>query len=133
MRARKTPAKTRAEYAEARVKGKLVGSAVTQLNQRFLPLNSAGEFIEWRKHPLTVLFIDALRELAIAPPAAYVPVDGIGVEYGLTSGIGMAASLLDDPSAVFPNLFSGATPGSETPTTDTTYALAPDHVPEEGT
>lgn len=124
---RKTPAKSRAEFAEARVKGKLAGSALIDLQRRFMTLRSAGDFIEWRKHPLTVLFIDAMREMAVNPPPGYLAADSnVALEYGLTSGLTLAASLMDDPSSVYSYLFSAATPGAESAVPDTTYSVAPD-------
>ena len=128
--ARKTPAKARAEFSEARVKGKLAGSAVAEILKRFAPVRSAGDFVEWRRNPMTMLFIDALREMAVAPPPGYVSQGDLCVDYGLTSGLTLAASLMDDPSLVFPYLFSEATPGpGSTGSNDAGYTAEPDSAP----
>ena len=123
---KKTPAKERAEFSAARTKGKLAGSALAEMLTRFTTLQSAGRFIEWRRNPMTIMFIDAVRELAINPPPAYVSPGDLGVEYGLTSGLSLAASLMDDPSSVYPHLFSAASPGADTEESQTAYSVEPD-------
>ena len=123
---RKTPAKARAEFTAARVKGKLAGSAVAEILRKFEPVRSAGDFIEWRRNPMTVLFIDAIREMAVAPPPGYVSQGDLCVDYGLTSGLTLAASLMDDPSSVYSQLFSAASPGAGPEPASTEYSVEPD-------
>ena len=125
---RKTPAKARAEFADARIKGKLAGSAVAEILRKFAPVRSAGDFMEWRRNPMTMLFIDAIREMAVAPPPGYVSQGDLCVDYGLTSGLTLAASLMDDPSSVYQHLFSDATPGAGTGTEEPGYTAEPDSV-----
>lgn len=125
---RKTPAKARAEFADARIKGKLAGSAVAEILRKFAPVRSAGDFMEWRRNPMTMLFIDAIREMAVAPPPGYVSQGDLCVDYGLTSGLTLAASLMDDPSSVYMHLFSDATPGAGTGTEEPGYTAEPDSV-----
>ena len=63
-------------------------------------------FEEWRELPATKLFVDAIKSLTDTC-AAGIQSDptGIAVAYGVTSGINLAARLLDDPTRVFPSMF----------------------------
>ena len=63
-------------------------------------------FEEWRRHPTTVLFLDAIKSLTDTCAAGLQrDPTGIAVAYGVTSGINLAARLIDDPTRVFPSMF----------------------------
>lgn len=117
---RKSPAKKRVEIVRARRLS--VGSALAEIQQCFAAPESRSAFNEWRSQPLTLMFVDAIRELGVNPPAAYLETDSIPVQYGVSSGLALAAGVLDDPSVLFPNLFTGATPGAQATMLETDYA-----------
>ena len=118
--AKKSPAKKRVEIVRARRLG--VGSALAEVQQCFSSPESRGAFNEWRNQPLTLMFVDALRELGVNPPAAYLETESIPVQYGVSSGLALAAGVLDDPSVLFPSLFTGVTPGSPATMLEADYA-----------
>jgi len=89
-----------------------LGSALTQMKISFNPKESVDTFVRWRNLPETLLFIDALREMAENPPPAYIAQEDIGVQYGVSSGLGLAAAFLGDPSVLFNELFTGSTLGN---------------------
>lgn len=121
---KRTPAATR--LALTRAKRTALGSAVTELQQRFSTLESRALFNEWRGHPVTVLMVDLLRELCMTPPAAYIETESIPVQYGVSSGLSLAASVVDDPSVLIPELFSGVTSGAGiTKMPDADYSAEP--------
>jgi hypothetical protein len=63
-------------------------------------------FNEWRRHPTTNLFIEALRSLTdTCATGLQNDPTGIAVAYGVTSGVNLAIRLLDDPTRVFPSMF----------------------------
>lgn len=79
--------------------------------RRFVELmNSAdGEkkYLAWRADPVTAAFIDAAG--AIASAGLVVPTDptSVSVQYGVVCGAGLIHRLMDDPTSVFPGIFSG--------------------------
>lgn len=121
---RKAPATARANIAAARKGGSLMGNAVARLKNRFGTAASADAFANWRMMPETQLFIDALRECAMNPINVAMDTDSVEVQFGVTSGFQVAASILDDPSSIFHDLF-GATPGSEDELTSS-YSVSPE-------
>jgi hypothetical protein len=110
-RKKATAPSARMKVAAARKGGRLIGSAVERLINRFKGADSADAFATWRMNPDTQLFIDALRECAIQPSIVNQETDSYEVQYGLTSGLQLSAMILDDPSMIFTGLF-GATPSS---------------------
>ena len=107
---RTAPARARLQIARAKRLG--LGSALAELQSNFQSRESRDLFGEWRRNPITMMLVDVLRELALEPPAAYVDTDSIPVQYGVSSGLGLAASVLDDPSVLYPHLFTGVAPGA---------------------
>lgn len=87
---------------------------------------SEGAFLEWRNNPTTLLMLEALREIAVTPPAGYLDTDDIGVQYGVSSALSFAASFFADPRVMFPNLFSGVTPDQPRPLPATDYSVDAD-------
>ena len=55
---------------------------------------------------MTKLVLSAVRDLAVNGPLS-LDVKETAVQYGVTSGLNLAAQLMDDPSVVFPELFTG--------------------------
>lgn len=117
-----SPAKKRAQIVRAKRLG--MGSPLAEMQMNFLSKESRDAFLEWRRHPVTLLMVDALREIALEPPAAYIDTDSIPVQYGVSSGLGLAAAVLDDPSVLFPHLFTGVAPGAVA-LPDTDYGTDP--------
>lgn len=108
-RPNKSPASRRVGLTVVQRPG--LGSALVELSSRFRTAESRDLFIEWRRHPTTILMVEALRELGLNPPPGYLDADEIPVQYGVSAGLNLGASLLDDPSVVFPAMFGGAAPG----------------------
>ena len=125
MTAKRNPATARARAAEARRPPALVGSALARMLSDYMPPASAEAFQKWRMLPETCLFIDCLRELALNPSHVNPDTDSFEVQYGVTSGLQLAAGLLSDPSSVFSYLFTGLTPGAREPL-ETAYTTEPD-------
>lgn len=124
-RKKATAPATRVKLAAARKGGRLTGSALVRLINRFRNPADADGFAAWRMLPDTQLFIDALRECAIQPAILNQESDSYEVQYGFTSGLQLSAMLLDDPSSIFPELF-GATPGADDDTPPMTYSTPPE-------
>lgn len=94
---------------------------------RFGSEKSLNDFVAWRDHPVTRLYLGALRALAFTVPPMYVSKDSVEMQYGVQSGVELAAMLADDPTSVFPDMFTGATSGAGSEThDDPDYAVSPD-------
>lgn len=124
MAKRKSPAAVRMDLAKARHQG--VGSALDHMQSRLANPEDEGPFLEWRSHPMTLLMLDAMREIAVAPPAAYLDTGDIGVQYGVSSALSFAASFFADPRVMFPQLFSGVTPDKPRQLPDADYSVDAD-------
>ena len=129
-KAAQSPAVFRAELAKARGFG--TGGALEYLQQKFTPRQAEAEFLEWRNNPVTLLMIDAMRELSMTPPASQIDTDDLGVQYGVSSMAAFAASFFGDPRVVYPHLFSGATPGEPQPLPETDYGADEEPAPGKG-
>lgn len=89
------------------------------------------EFIKWRENPVTIAYLSALRALAVTPPAGYVQTDSVSVQFGVQSGVVLALSLAEDPTTLYPSLFTGATSGAAMDASEslqTEYTAAPDDI-----
>jgi len=97
---------------------------------RFQSEKSLGDYVAWRDHPVTRLYLGALRSLAFTPPPLYVSRDSVEMQYGMQAGIELAAMLADDPTSVYPDMFTGAASGAGGGGTqeDPDYAVPPDSV-----
>ena len=82
-------------------------SGLPALRAQFNSADSEKSYDEWAKHPVTGLVRKALYDMAINGPASMQSSESYAVQYGMTLGLGLAAQLLDDPSVVFPDIFSG--------------------------
>ena len=123
-----TPAQQRLDLSRRR--RPCVGSALVELQRRFQTPLSRGVFNEWRNNDNTILMLEALRELSQTPPPGYLDTDSIPVQYGVSSGLSLAANFIDDPSVLFAHLFTGAALGAAPivmPETD--YETDPELVP----
>ena len=65
----------------------------------------------------------------MTPPVAYIDTEDIGVQYGVSSGLGLAAAFVADPKVVYPHLFSGATPGKPQSVPAADYSVDPESAP----
>lgn len=124
MARRKSPAVARMDLAKARRPG--VGSALDHMQSQLLSPASEGPFLEWRSHPMTLMMLEAMREIAVTPPAGYIDTDDIGVQYGVSSALSFAASFFADPRVMFPDLFSGVTPDQPRQLPEADYSVDAD-------
>lgn len=70
---------------------------------------------DWRTLPITVKVIRALRDLATSHPAMpTLSTQDLAVQHGITIGLSLAASLMDDPATVVPGLFGAPKPTDPT-------------------
>lgn len=70
-------------------------------------------FRKWADDPMTKLVLAAVRDLSVNGPVN-LDVKETAVQYGVTAGLNLAAQLMDDPSVVFPELFTGIDSSSVT-------------------
>lgn len=120
---KKAPAAERLSATRARRLG--AGSALAQLQLELTPQTAYSAFSEWRMNPVTMMMIESLRELGVSPPAAYIDTDSIPVQYGVSSGLSLAAAFMSDPRTLYQHLFSGAAPGNPQPVPDADYLTDP--------
>jgi len=110
-----------------------IGSALDYLQKQMSRPEDESAFLEWRNNPVTLLMIDAMREISVTPPAGYIDTDDIGAQYGVSSMASFAASFFADPRVLFPQLFSGATPGDPRPLPEADYSTDAESLPGDGT
>lgn len=88
-------------------------------------------FREWRRHPYTRAFVNALAELADTPPHVLRgeggDVNHVLVQYGMTAGLAMAYKLFTQPNRLFPEVFRGDA-GITAPDIDDAYVDTQDEV-----
>lgn len=123
MARKKAPAAERVAATRARRLG--AGSALMQLQLDMTPQSAYSAFAEWRVNPITMLMLESLRELGVTPPAAYIDTESIPVQYGVSSGLSLAAAFVSDPRVLYPHLFSGAAPGEPQPVPVADYMTDP--------
>lgn len=116
-----TPATDRVAVATAE-KGLLASSAVRRLRDQLKDEKSAAQFNDWARSVHGRLVAAALRDLALHGPAN-VDAESVAVQYGVTLGLSLAASIITDPSTVFPDLFGQSTPTLMPNAAD--YAVSP--------
>lgn len=82
-------------------------SAVSEF-RTFLTTGKSAEdtFYAWLALPMTQLIVRALEELADNPPVSQQ--QDIVAQYGVTSGLQLAAKLMTQPKRVFPEVFQDA-------------------------
>lgn len=82
----------------------VLSSGVAELVRKMTGSQAVSAFKDWAANPITVLFRNALRDMALnGPPVAES--SEIAVQYGMSLGLGLAAQLVDDPSVVFQQVF----------------------------
>lgn len=122
-----TPIEARLSYATSPSGGRFSRNGFTALTSRFATQESLNEFLRWRENPVTLAYLAAFRALAASMPPAYLNRDSVELQYGVQSGVQMAASLMDDPTILCPSLFSVPTSGPDPDDQDATdYRIAPD-------
>lgn len=105
-----TPQEERVASAGFQRSGRLSPSGLADFLARYSSGDSVEEFVKWRSNPTTVRFLAAIRSLATNIPPAFLNRSSVELQYGVSSGLGLAASLIDDPSTVYPELFTNPTP-----------------------
>lgn len=126
---KQTPAEQRVSLSAVSPGGRFAPSGTADFVSWFSRAETVDEFLKWRGHPATVRFLGAIRALAFNIPPAYLNRDSVELQYGVSSGLGLAAALIDDPTSVYPELFTkdGTTPGpGDLPEEDRSYSEAPD-------
>ena len=81
-------------------------SGVLALRRHLSRAEMLDTFRKWADDPMTKLVLSAVRDLAVNGPLS-LDVKETAVQYGEASGLNLAAQLMDDPSVVFPELFTG--------------------------
>ena len=81
-------------------------SGVLALRRHLSRAEMLDTFRKWADDPMTKLVLSAVRDLAVNGPLS-LDVKEMAAQYGVTSGLNLAAQLMDDPSVVFPELFTG--------------------------
>ena len=81
-------------------------SGVLALRRHLSRAEMLDTFRKWADDPMTKLVLSAVRDLAVNGPLS-LDVKETAVQYGVASGLNLAAQLMDDPSVVFPELFTG--------------------------
>lgn len=109
--------------------GALRVTGVADLRRTLGSAETARSYADWAGNAFTKLVRRALRDLALNgfDPA---PKDA-AIAYGMTLGLQLAAQLMEDPSAVYPDVFSRG--GSDDArislsTLDQTFDTAPDSI-----
>lgn len=120
-----------AERAEAAtsIPGVLGTSGVEALRTTLRSAETAKPFAQWANEQFTRLVRRAIRDLALhgTVPSPSDP----AIAYGISCGLQLAARLMEDPSAVFSDVFSSGNGVSKTVSLDQireTFAVAPDEL-----
>lgn len=90
----------------------------------FLTTGKAAEdaFYAWLAEPMTQLVVRAIEEMADNPPV--VDKAAIETQYGVTSGLQIAAKLMTQPRRLFPEVLQD--PKGQEPTLDKAYTANAD-------
>ena len=84
---------------------------------------SEDAFYAWLSEPFTQKVVRVIEELADNPPVAG---DDVALQYGVTSGLQLAAKLITQPKRVFPEIFQD--PQTLDATLDRSYTANADSV-----
>lgn len=125
-----SPVNERLTVSAAVPGGRFVPNGLRCFVDRFSTSASMNEFIKWRENPVTIAYLSALRTLSVTPPAGYVQSENVKIQFGVQSGVMLALSLAEDPTALYPSLFTGTTSDAATTqgSLQTEYTAAPDVV-----
>jgi len=89
--------------------GVLVPNPVLEASVMWGPAGDTTALRAWLVDPVTVRVLGLIKELAVNPPSGLVGVDKIE-NYGLTSGLQLAARVMEDPTMLFPQVYDGPGP-----------------------
>lgn len=110
--------------------GRLNAPGVAQLRTTLRPLSTMKPYADWAKQPFTCLIRKALRDLALNGPRT-LELMSAETAYGMTCGLQLAAQLMEDPSAVFDDIFTigeNGKPATEDHRLLETFDTAPDSI-----
>lgn len=110
---RPTPIEERVSLASVTPGGTFTPNGVQAFTARFSTTESLNEFMRWRRHPVTLAYLAALRALAVSLPPGYLDRENLQVQYGVQCGVSLCATMADDPTALFPKMFTGSTSGPD--------------------
>lgn len=85
------------------------------------PNGDVSDLRAWLANPTTQRVLSLIKELAVNPPTRHVGNDK-AENYGLTSGIQLAAQVMEDPTVLFPLVFAVA---DQTALIETDYSTEP--------
>lgn len=80
--------------------GLFTGRAVKTLSDFLVSGGGIEAVAEWRRHPQTVVLLNALKEVALQPGGVGLAPHEIAVQYGMTMGLQLAVAMLEDPTIV---------------------------------
>lgn len=80
---------------------------VLEFIRQFGSTDSRKAFDEWANHPVTRLVRRVVQDLTVNGPSYGVGTDMIPVHHGMTVAFGIVHQIMDDPSLVFPTVFTG--------------------------
>lgn len=100
-----SPIETRATAATGAVPGQLVPGGVSKFLEAMH--GNLGEFVRWRREPVTRRVVAALQDLMVHPPALGNNVDAL-IQYGVQQGLALAFHMCVDPSAIWPEVFTAS-------------------------
>lgn len=88
------------------VPGRLGGPGVAAFRRKYASAEAVAPFVDFATNPVTVSVRAMLKDLALHPARVAGDDASVAVQHGMTLGLSLAAQLLEDPSAVMPDLFS---------------------------
>jgi len=80
-------------------------NALAALLEAFETEDSYAQFIAWKKQEVSQLFIQALQGMAVTNPIVSSEQDA-AIQYGITLGLDLARTVLEDPALIFQACFS---------------------------
>jgi hypothetical protein len=90
--------------------GALKPNPIVEASEVWGPNGSVDKLRAWMMDETTRRVVGLLQELAVNPPSGIVSVDKVE-NYGLTTGLQLAARVVEDPTMLFPDVFRDEAPG----------------------
>ena len=87
--------------------GVLAANPVLEAAEAWGPQGDVSALKVWLRDPVTQRVLSLVKELAINPPSGVVSLDKLE-NYGLTSGLQLAARVMEDPTILFPQVFESS-------------------------
>lgn len=97
-------ARTRLDLGYYARTGALKDNPLIEASTLWGPDGDGDDLMRWINDPVTLRVVGLIQWLAANPPSGIVSVDKIE-NYGLTSGLQLAAQVMSDPTVLFPQAF----------------------------